>query len=80
MNCKLISTHLRVMNESTQVVGLYLSTDDTGGTPFFVANDVDKERIWISKESAAEMIREDDAVMAAGVPIQIIIDLLDEGK
>lgn len=83
MNYKLISTHLRVMTNDTgsvtQCTGLYLSIDGTEGTPYFISRDPDSERMWISKESAAEMLREEDAVLASRVPMKIIIDLLGDG-
>jgi hypothetical protein len=58
------------------VVGLYIVTDEAEGTPYFISRDPDSEKIWISKESAAEMLREDDAVLSSRVSPRLIIDLL----
>jgi hypothetical protein len=80
INCKLISTHLRVLTTDAgsvhNVVGLYIVTDEAEGTPYFISRDPDSEKIWISKESAAEMLREDDAVLSSRVSPRLIIDLL----
>ena len=84
MNCKLISTHLRILTTDTEsvhnIVGLYIVTDEAEGTPYFISRDPDSEKIWISAETAAGMLREDDAVLASRVSPKLIIDLLDEAK
>jgi hypothetical protein len=86
MNYKLISTHLRVLATDTgedsvnNVVGLYVVTDEAEGTPYFISRDASVEKIWISKESAAEMLREHNAVLASRISIELVADLLDDAK
>ena len=79
MKFKLISTHVRP--HSHAIMGLYIVLDDeTTGTPYFMSRDTTSERIWISKETAVAMIREEGAMLAAKVPANIIIDLLGDSK
>ncbi|MEE8566218.1 MAG: hypothetical protein V3S76_00530 [Candidatus Bipolaricaulota bacterium] len=81
----LISSHRRSVIVDSKVnsivLGLYKVIDEeTEATPYMVSRDPDSERTWISRETAIEMLHEDDAVMASNVPAKIVVDLLGDAK
>jgi hypothetical protein len=84
MKYTLISTHQRTMPDGAgtkqHTMGLYFSHDGSTGTPYFISRDADNEQIWISADTAAEMLCEEHACVASRVPPKLIMDLLDAAK